>query len=383
MRWSALRPVGEPLGPIRADIRPEDVLPAGYRAVFVQSGTAALALALLTVKGQAPASRSRVILPAYGCPDLVAATLYAGLEPYLVDTAPDSPFYDQQALARELDERVLAVVCVHFLGFREQIADVAAIASRAGAVVVEDSAQALPAQNGTGLADLVVMSFGRGKPAGALGGGCLLVRGEWTGRLDGRHVDNGGSARIPLPLKRILYDLAISPPVYGPLARSRVFGIGDTRYRPLATIQSLDRDRTRAALSQVQVVQSLWPRNAIRVESFLRAITMASRKAPAGWIAEGIACGLITRLPLVTPTLNLRNQLHERLSALGLGSSVMYRRWLPEVPGIPSLRPPETERARHFAERLLTLPVHSGVAQRHFNQIMGTVALSSKEAEHR
>ena len=378
-----LRPVGEPLGPIHEDIHPEDVLPAGFRAVFVQSGTAALALALLTLKGQADASRRRVVLPAYGCPDLVAATLYAGLEPYLVDTAADSPFYDQEALAHELDEQVLAVVCVHFLGFREQVAEVAAIAGAAGVMVIEDSAQAIPALDGDGLADLVTMSFGRGKPAGALGGGCLLVRGSWPGRLDGGHIGTADRLRVPLSLRRIAFNFALSPPVYGPLSRSGAFGIGETRYRPLASIRWLDRGRTQAALNQVQHARSFGSSNAVRVKTFLRAVSKASGIVPAAWIEKDIGSGMSTRLPLVAPSNRLRDHIQARLQRLGLGSSVMYGRWLPEVAEVPDLSRPATKKAKRFAERLLTLPVHSGVHQQHFDRIISTVTSILTNTEHR
>ena len=381
MKWRALRPVGEPLGPIRTDLRPEDVLPAGFRAVFVQSGTAALALALLTVKNQAPSSRSRVILPAYGCPDLVAATLYAGLEPYLVDTAPDSPFYDQEALAQELDERVLAVVCVHFLGFREQVAEVAAIAGPEGVTVIEDSAQAIPPRDAAGLADLVTMSFGRGKPAGALGGGCLLVRGGWATHVDLSHIGPASRLRIPAPLKRILFNLAINPPVYGPLSRSGAFGIGETRYRPLEDICAAEQIDVQAALSQIQLARSYAPRNLGRVEWFLRAIADVSGIAPPTWIDKDLGRGMITRLPLIAPSLYLRDLLHGRLHALGLGASVMYGRWLPEVAGVPTLPPPATGRAKNLAERLLTLPVHSAVSQNHFDWIIRTVTRGLTQTE--
>ena len=371
-----LRPVGEPLAPIREDIHPEDVLPAGFRADFVQSGTAALALALLTVKGQADASRRRVVLPAYGCPDLVAATLYAGLEPYLVDTAADSPFYDQEALSHELDDRVLAVVCVHFLGFREQVAEVTSLASRAGAVVIEDSAQALPPLDGAGLADLVVMSFGRGKPAGALGGGCLLLRGARADALPVRHIGTHCTKRrLPLRLRRLGYNFAITPELYGPLSRLAFLGIGETKYRPLDAIQPLNASDTPAALSQIHRVISEAIRTETRAKSLLRALPHDARLAPAPWVHTGIGSGIITRLPLIAPTHSLRDRLHERLLGSGLGSSVMYGRWLPEITGIPPLRLPSSAKAKDFAKRILTLPVHSGLLQPDVARVVKTVRL--------
>ena len=114
-----------------------------------------------------------MVLPAYGCPDLVAATLQAGGVPLLVDTLVGSPFIDPARLA-QVDAPVAAVVGVHFLGMAQDLAALGVAAENLGAVLIEDSAQSLPAvRDSLPAAELAIYSFGRGKPAGALGGGAL------------------------------------------------------------------------------------------------------------------------------------------------------------------------------------------------------------------
>ena len=57
------------------------------------------------------------------------------------------------------------------------------LADAAGAVLIEDSAQAFPRDGGGDFwqGDLVVLSFGRGKPVSLLGGGAVLYRDERFG----------------------------------------------------------------------------------------------------------------------------------------------------------------------------------------------------------
>lgn len=59
--------------------------------ILVNSGTAALSLSLIVAK-TTNAEKNEVILPAYGCPDLVAAIEYAGLIPVIVDITARAVF---------------------------------------------------------------------------------------------------------------------------------------------------------------------------------------------------------------------------------------------------------------------------------------------------
>src|SRR6188474_3112310 len=93
----------------------------GGNQYWVDSGTSALALAVLDAKTYLPGlHQPRVIIPGYCCPDLVAACIYAGVEPVAVDIGENDPAYDLECLAEHLDERVIAVIAVNFLGIAER-----------------------------------------------------------------------------------------------------------------------------------------------------------------------------------------------------------------------------------------------------------------------
>lgn len=370
MSGRVLRPVGEPLCRIT---QPADPWPAGFRAFLVQSGTAALALALLLLRGRAP-ERRRVLLPAYGCPDLVAAVVYAGLEPELIDLLPGEPFMSPEHLARRLDDTVLAVLGVHFLGLPERIATLHELAQRQAAVVIEDSAQRIPpAEDPASLADLVVVSFGRGKPAGALGGGALLVR---ESVYDAAEIEvligTPLAAAMPPALQRAAYNFLIRPAAYGVVARIPGLGLGETRYRPLTAIRALDPERQAFAASQLaeQRTRARSPVQGAMAEMLARfsGITVLP-----GCSSPGPAPRLL-RYPLLCNSKALRDDLHRALTTAGLGSSVMYGQTLADLPGMPPCRHSELRHARDFADRLLTLPVHSGVQTQDLSRIEQVLA---------
>src|SRR5690606_6983739 len=79
------------------------------------SGTAALAAALHSV-ARVGEGIDRVVIPAYGCPALVAAALHAGLEPELIDLAPGSAFPSRSALEEFVPGTRVVFVHVNFLG---------------------------------------------------------------------------------------------------------------------------------------------------------------------------------------------------------------------------------------------------------------------------
>lgn len=111
-------------------------------AVAVSSCTAALHLSLEAL-GVGPGDE--VILSPYTFTASAAAVLYAGAIPVLADTTAEYPNLDPAAAAEKVTERTRAIIPVHFAGAPCDLDALAEIADRAGAVIVEDAAHALPA----------------------------------------------------------------------------------------------------------------------------------------------------------------------------------------------------------------------------------------------
>ena len=177
MGFAMLRPVGNrvPL-PVGRD-NGQYPWPA-YQTELLNSGTAALSLALRAAKRQKPEiAEPEAILPAYVCPDLVAAAVAAGVKPVLVDLAKDSPWMAPQNVQGAVSDNTIAIIAVNFLGRLVPLEPLRRVADGYGITLIEDSAQAIPPSSAdNALADFVVLSFGRGKPVNLMGGGALLFK---------------------------------------------------------------------------------------------------------------------------------------------------------------------------------------------------------------
>lgn len=145
-------------------------------AIAVSSGTAALHLSLLAA-GVAPGDE--VITVPMTFVATVAAILYAGATPRLVDIDPVRGTMDPGALAAAITPRTRAIIPVHLHGRMADMAPILAIAQAHGIAVIEDAAQAHDAyyagQHAGTLGTLGCFSFYPAKNLGACGEGGAII----------------------------------------------------------------------------------------------------------------------------------------------------------------------------------------------------------------
>ncbi|MBY0401844.1 aminotransferase class V-fold PLP-dependent enzyme, partial [Myxococcota bacterium] len=157
---------------------------AGRRLTYHASGREAMRVALALLAERS--GRNEVAIPAYGCFSIPASVVAAGLKVRLVDV-DDEGRLSPEAVERIPFERVAAVVVGNLFGLPEPVTGLAARAREAGTALIDDAAQALGATAADGVVgargDVGILSFGRGKPLSALGGGAAI----WPdGDLDSR-----------------------------------------------------------------------------------------------------------------------------------------------------------------------------------------------------
>lgn len=364
-----LPPAGNPV--LWRSDRPQPQFP-GYDAIWVSSGTAALALALIVAKRARPElDQPEVLLPAYGCPDLVAAAEYAGVRPVLVDIGRDDPGFDIDALVAQLSPRVVAVVAVNFLGICERLDALAEVLqAHPGVALIEDNAQWFPeASEGAPniVGDMVCLSFGRGKPVSLLGGGGLLIRSD-RGCSPGEisAVMNSGRLR----LSTHVYNALLHPRLYPLVSRNPLLKLGQTRFKPLAEIAAMDAVRGELLGANVDkhLSRSRWRETLLREALVASGLSVVDLAASAGLRRKRLL-----RYPVLLPNGVSRDYVLHRLRHAGLGVTAMYQRALPDIEEVDArveLRG-GVEHARQFASRLLTLPVHNGVTESHIRKIGG------------
>lgn len=334
-----------------------------YSPCYFQSGTAALAAALLVAKSGKPVARPEVILPAYGCPDLVSAAVFAGLKPVLVDFEADRPWMAIEPLQSCVNENTVAIVAVNLLGISERFNQIRPIAERVNALLIEDSAQAFPGKNEACIweGDLVVLSFGRGKPVSLLGGGAVLVkdRSLEQGLLSMRTTCNQEAGDSAFRLKTSLYNTLLNPRLYWLPASLPFLHLGETRYHPLHSISSMHNLKQGLLATNIEAYQS-------RSLNTQQEISRMVRKHAECCIDLPAICDISPERPLLRyPVLvkQKRNRVLASLIAHGLGGSPMYPSVLPLIEGLDlildsSLQYPN---AADFAVNFMTLPTHDRV----------------------
>ncbi len=340
-----------------------------FTARFVDSGTSALACALANIKNAKPfIDQPEVIVPGYCCPDLIAAAVFSGFTPVVVDISPNDSGYDIPALERAITPDTRAVIAVNFLGISEkfsQLTDV--LTAHPQVALVADNAQWFPDSNEVVdlEGDYVVFSFGRGKPVSLLGGGMLLTKrgvsceeSNAEAPLDSNNVVTG--------LKFRAYNWLLKPQFYQLLSRNPFIRLGETRYHPLERIQTIDNYRLSLLAANIESYRGK-PRSA---EKFYDQHLKDTNQLSALYSARRRR---LLRYPVLLPSQSERDKLLVQLTDEGLGATAMYQLPLAELSGLSGLsgmlKGNKTPNAARFAERLLTLPLHSGVKTRHLDRI--------------
>lgn len=364
MRLSAVRPVGElvPVFPSRVAYR----WPDGYRATWMDSGTAALALALRSVISSRGDDERHVIVPAYTCPDVISAVLWAGGVPLIVDTRAESPWIDESAVAADLDGSIAAIVAPHFLGVPHPMGPLAEICERSGAVLVEDSAQlgaTSPAFSPA--ADFVILSFGRGKPVPA-GGGVLLYREPLSGQITDlvERLPRQQTSALGWRVRTLLKNAGMTRKGFAIAKGIPWLQVGETTFKNLDTPRVLEGEGTKLA----EAVLADWSRIDVQVEHHLSKIL---HNAGCGGLPEQLGWNggyPLLRFPALAPDEDTRNRLASLLDRDG--ASPFYRVPLPAIDGVPSLDVDgRLTNAEAFARRLFTLPCHSGIGDEDLDRI--------------
>lgn len=377
VRLARIPPVG---APVCCDVG--GVLPSflGYEARWVESGTAALVLAMSAAKKRHPSKRSpQVVLPAYGCPDLVAAAVCAGVTPVLADIEPGGPGYNMSELAGAITPNTVAVVTVNFLGIAERLSCIREMLGRYdGVSLIEDNAQWFPGPDKALSGDFVCLSYGRGKPVSVLAGGTLLSRARTSTERDSSNVI---PSELPMGVSRgrweiVAYNALLCPLAYGLVSRMPGTGLGLTRFQSIKEVRAFPSDRL-----------SLLPSNVAQYLS--RPSELEDQMSSALSEIPGVEnlrdkfrsrADRMLRLPILLSDCDRRDWALRLLLKAGIGASALYTRPLVAIPGVAEVveATGEAPRAKSFADRLLTLPLHPGVTAEHVRRIVATISEAAR-----
>lgn len=380
MKCYELAPVGNPVSFTRSATTYEGIFPG--QAFFVDSGTAALALALSAIVRQARTKQSHnphpeVLLPAYACPDLVSAVLYAGAKPVLVDLQADTPWMDLTRVTEAISAETVALIAVNFLGIAERLSALKQITAAHAIFLIEDNAQAMDIDTDTDseqrynggktmIGDIAIMSFGRGKPISILGGG--VVYSQNTTLCEELSLLFAALPVMPFnqwayQLKVRAYNALLNPYIYWIPANLPFLHLGETRFSALLTVTRLDAERIEVFVENYKRVQSgLYDKTSLIYDAL-------HRLSPANLVDLSALTGKknprLLRYPVLLPSKDIRDRVLKRAKEEGLGVSIMYGKPLVDFEFFSELHPQQKTStdlvAANFANRLITLPTHCRV----------------------
>ena len=339
-----------------------------YQTQFYGSGTAALAAAIIAAIKLKNANRPEIILPAYGCPDLVSAVIYTGAKPILVDIEAERPWLDLSQLASSVTENTVAIVAVNLFGIEERWTRLRELTKKNNIVLIEDSAQYFPGEDEPldWQGDLVVLSFGRGKPVSLLGGGAVLTK--KTSLLDllpkAQIKPATFSQRLSFGLKARLYNAMISPFLYWLPQALPFLHLGETRYHVLPEIEAMDQIRNDLLTSNISCYQADTKATG-RCEKISTMLNSLDGVVDLPQVCAMKVNRRLLRYPVLVESTE-RDRLYGKLRQAGLGASIMYPASLPEINGLSHIFDKRYvfPNAQAFASRLITLPTHSSVADK-------------------
>ena len=327
---------------------------------FHASGRAALAWAFRALADRT--ARSEVIIPAYTCYSVPAAAVAAGLRVRLVDINPRGQV-DIDSLTSLPIDRAAAVVVTNLLGVPERIDSLKAIVSAAGSFVIEDAAQSFGGSDESGAVgsrgEMGILSFGRGKPLSALGGGAALYsRGAFENATGLSAAVPNSTAVTRAIIEASAYNVALWPWVFRGLSAIPGLGIGETHYDPSFGVGVMAAKNQALLMCGLQNLdQSTELRRQVTDELVRR---IGSETAFSPLIADEGFVPVYPRLGILAPTAGARDSALAELNQAGAGASQLYPKSLDLVEGLRSHRVGDSvyPGAQEFAQRLLTLPTH-------------------------
>lgn len=357
---------------------------SNYHPVFYQSGTAALAAAIISaVKSKPDIANPQILLPAYACPDLISAILYAKATPVLIDFEPNTPWMDTTKIQKSLDHSTVAIIAVNFLGIPERISEIRSITQDNDLLIIEDSAQGLPTLEDQNYwnGDLIVLSFSRGKPVNLLHGGAVLSRhSKFRSRLPIGQEYNGANAdTFKFKLKIFIFNLIIKPNIYYFFNLFLGSKIGNTRFIELDNIYKLPKAN--------QLILNTNFHNYCqrsRIQDYLND-RIETIKSPL-LINLPNTCNIdsnkpLLRYPILITNSELRSRVINDFTQEGLGANTLYGTLLPNIENIPSelFGNHKHTASNNFSNMLLTLPTHEDVTTHDVDKIINILKKHLKD----
>lgn len=369
-----LRPTGNPIALNEFQLEISEF--QDFDTNFYQSGTAALAAAIIAsikLKNNTIAT-PEIIIPAYSCPDIISAIIFANAKPILVDFIPDKPFMSLDGIEKSITKNTIGIVAINFLGIPERTNLIKNICSKHKLSLIEDSAQGFPVykKNSYWHGDFIVLSFGRGKPVNLLSGGALLSKSnsDYIPEINSQTLKKIEHFKYYLKIR--IYNLIIKPTIYNLITKLPNLQVGKTVFKKLNTLQNIPETTKKYLPANIYAYKhnKTTCKTAKTISTLLNNLKVIDLPSST----QHDFNNPLLRYPILFHDNKSRNIALQKLEAFG--ATAMYNNLLPSITGASNYISSTSDNypnAVKFSKSLLTLPTHKDVTIRDINIIMDII----------
>lgn len=350
---------------------------------FLNSGRSAQTLLLRSMREIAGEDRNEVILPAYTCYSVAAASVRAGLKIRLVDIDPASLDFDLEKMGNLSGNHVLAALGCNLFGVLNDWDRLIQIGRANDYFLIDDGAQSFGAKyKGRASGSLGTAGFyslGRGKALTTYNGGILVTNHEELATQLDRHLEELPSAGLVTEAivfaKLMTYSMFIRPRLYWIPASLPFLGLGETIYEEDFEMSKLSAVQTVAGAVIFESILYFHSMRAANAQELASMVLALGKFEVPGWNAAN--CPPYLRLPVLASDRATRDRAIRELREAGIVATQMYPSTLRQIPGIePHLASAETEfpGAQQLVDRLFTLPTHPFLTDQDFDNIVACLS---------
>jgi len=240
--------------------------------------------------------------------------------------------------------------------------------------LIEDCAQSMGSKIAKrqvgGFGDVSFFSFNRGKNLPTYKGGCIATDSEnLTGQLSrqiGLLPRQGAFSQCLLPFKTMAISLAVKPFVYG-LCYELISQFKENSPPGDILLGEFTNFQASLGVSLLRKMGSLFKKRYLHGQMILQRL-----KDHPGIIVPQIPINsepAFNRLPVVFENIKRKEEIEEKLLAAGIETSRMYLKPLHHIFDL-GYKSENFPIAVHFAEHLLTLPVHPSIEEEDLNRMV-------------
>jgi len=357
-----LRPTGNPIILNNSQLEISEF--QDFNINFYQSGTAALAAAIIASirLKKNTIDTPEIIIPAYCCPDIISAIIFANAKPVLVDFIPNKPFMSLEEIEKNITNNTTGIIAINFLGIPERTNLIKDICSKHNLSLIEDSAQGFPIfeVDNYWYGDFIILSFGRGKPINLLNGGAVLSKNNNNYIPEAYRQDAIKTEKFNYYLKAVVYNLLIKPKIYNLITNLPFLKVGKTVFKKLCALKTMPETTKSYLSANINVFRKndKTYHVATTISNLLQNINVIDLPSHTQHNFDNP----LLRYPILFPDNESRDRALFSLEALG--ATKMYGKTLPDIEGISNYiknKSHEYPNAVRFSETLLTLPTHQDV----------------------